>query len=199
MDLGEARGFLIARVHWTPDSSKLAIERMNRVQNQLDLLLADVLTGTARTILHESDPYWININDLFRFLPDGQFIWGSERDGFRHLYLYSDRTASSASGSRKETGRWRASAGIDESRKTLYFVSSEASPLERQLYSIKLNGKDRVRISQGAGTHSISMSPTTEYYMDTFSSVTEPPRKTLHNAAGAETAVYREANHKLTG
>ena len=96
MDLGEARGFLIARVHWTPDSTKLAFERMNRVQNQMDLLLADAGTGAARSILHEADPYWINHNDLFRFLADGQFIWGSERDGFRHLYLYARRQAAQA-------------------------------------------------------------------------------------------------------
>ena len=89
-------------------------------------------------------------------------------------------------------------AGVDESHQKVYFVSTEASPLDRQLYSVKLNGKDRTRISQGAGTHSISMGPTAEYYLDTFSSLTEPSRKTLHNAAGAEWAVFREANHKLT-
>ena len=88
MDLGETRGYLIPRVYWTPDSSRLAIERMNRVQNQMDLMLADTATGGARSILHESDPHWINTNDLFRFLSNGQFIWGSERDGFKHLYLY---------------------------------------------------------------------------------------------------------------
>ena len=88
MDLGETRGYLIARVYWTPDSSKLAIERFTRVQNELDLTLADSSTGAAKPILHESDPYWINHNDLFHFLKDGRFIWGSERDGFQHLYLY---------------------------------------------------------------------------------------------------------------
>ena len=197
MDLGEARGFLLARVHWTPDSSKLAVTRMNRVQNQLDLMLADAATGGARSILHESDPYWINLNDLFRFLPDGQFIWGSERDGFRHLYLYGQ---DGRQRKRLTEGRWEVEsiAGLDESRQTLYYVSTEASPLERQLYSVKLNGKDRTRISQGAGTHSISMSPTTDYYLDTFSSLTEPSRKTLRTSAGAEWAVYREADHKLT-
>ena len=82
--------------------------------------------------------------------------------------------------------------------KKVYFVSTEASPLERQLYSVKLNGKDRTRISQGAGTHEISMGPTAEYYLDTFSSLTEPPRKTVHNARGDEWAVFREAKHKLT-
>jgi dipeptidyl-peptidase-4 len=197
MDLGEARGFLIARVHWTPDSSKLAIERLNRVQNQLDLMLADVGAGSARSILQESDPHWINVNDLFRFLPDGQFIWGSERDGFRHLYLYG---LDGKQHKRLTEGHWEVEsvAGFNESRQTLYFISSEASPLERQLYSTKLNGKDRARISQGAGTHSVSMSPTTEYYLDTFSSLTEPSRKTLRTAAGAEWVIYREASHKLT-
>ncbi len=197
MDVGEARGFLIARVYWTPDSSKLAIERLNRVQNQLDLMLADASTGAARSILHESDPYWINVNDLFHFLPDGKFVWGSARDGFRHLYLYG---LDGKQHKRLTEGQWEVEsvAGVDESRQTLYFISSEASPLERQLYSIKLNGKDRARISQGAGTHSISMSPTTEYYLDSFSSLTEPSRRTLHTSTGAEWAVYREASHKLT-
>ena len=87
---------------------------------------------------------------------------------------------------------------MDESHQKVYFVSSEASPLERQLYSIKLNGKDRTRISQGAGTHSISMSPTAAYYMDTFSSLSQPPARTLHSVDGAEWAVFRAADHRLT-
>src|SRR5262249_5225919 len=85
MDMGEPRGSLVARVYWTPDSSRLAVERFNRVQNQLDLVFADASNGASRVILHESDPYWINHNDLFQFLASGEFIWGSERDGFQHL------------------------------------------------------------------------------------------------------------------
>ena len=197
MDLGETRGYLIARVYWTPDSSKLAIERLTRVQNQLDLMLADATAGGAKSILHESDRYWINHNDLFHFLHDGQFIWGSERDGFQHLYLYG---LDGKQRKRLTEGNWEVTnlAGVDEPRQTLYFVSSEASPLERQLYSIKLSGRDRRRISQGAGTHTISMSPGTEYYLDSFSSITQPPRRTLHTSDGAEWSVYREADRRLT-
>lgn len=197
MDLGDARGALIARIYWSPDSSKLAVERFNRVQNQLDLMLADASSGTSKTIVHESDRYWINLNDLFHFLPDGRFLWGSERDGFQHLYLYGlDGKLSK----RLTEGNWEVNSisGINESKQIVYFLSTEASPIERQLYSIKLNGKDRTRISQGPGTHSISMSPTTDYYMDTFSSLSQPPRRTLHTSAGAEWAVYREADHRLT-
>ena len=196
MDLGDTRGFLIARVHWTPDSTRLAIERLNRVQNQLDLLLADANAGTARSILSEADPFWINHNDLFRFLADGQFLWGSERDGFRHLYLYS---LDGKQRKRITEGDWEVTevAGVDEARDKIYYVSTEASPLERQLYSIKLNGKDRARVSQGAGTHTISMSPTAEYYLDDYSSVTQPPRSTVHTIGGDEWSVFQDADRNL--
>jgi dipeptidyl-peptidase 4 len=197
MELGDTRGALISRVYWTPDSTKLAIERLNRVQNQIDLLLADATAGTARSILSEADPYWINQNDLFRFLADGQFIWGSERDGFRHLYLYS---LDGKQRKRITEGDWEVTeiAGVDEARQKIYYVSTEASPLERQLYSVKLNGKDRARVTQGAGTHEISMSPTAEYYLDNFSSLTQPPRTTMHSIDGNEWTVFRDADRKLT-
>jgi dipeptidyl-peptidase-4 len=191
MDLGDTRGALISRVYWTPDSTRLAIERLNRVQNQMDLLLADAAVGTARVILSEADPYWINQNDLFRFLDDGQFLWGSERDGFRHLYLYS---LDGKQRKRITEGDWEVTeiAGIDEARQKIYYVSSEASPLERQLYSIKLNGKDRARVSQGAGTHQITMGPTADYYLDGFSSLTQPPRTTVRSISGDEWALFRD-------
>ncbi len=196
IDLGDTRGFLISRVYWTPDSTGLAIERLNRVQNRLDLLLGDATSGGARSILSESDPYWINQNDLFRFLGDGQFIWGSERDGFLHLYLYS---LDGKQRKRITEGNWEVTeiAGVDEAGKKIYYVSTEGSPLERQLYSIKFNGKDRMRVSQGAGTHEISMSPTSEYYLDDFSSLTQPPRSTVHAIGGEEWAVFRDASRKL--
>jgi len=197
MELGDTRSNQIARVHWTPDSTRLVIERMNRVQNQLDLLLADAGAGTARSILSEADPYWINHNDLFRFLDDGQFLWGSERDGFCHLYLYS---LDGKQRKRLTEGNWEVTevAGVDEARQKIYYVSTEGSPLERHLYSIKLNGRDRARVSQGAGTHRISMGPTAEYYLDDFSSDTQPPRSTVRSIGGDEWAVFREADRNLS-
>jgi dipeptidyl-peptidase 4 len=196
MDLGETRGSLIARVHWTPDSTRLAIERLNRVQNHLDLLLADATAGTAHSILAEADPYWINHNDLFRFVGKDEFLWGSERDGFQHLYLYS---LEGQQRKRLTEGNWEVTevAGVDESHQKVYFVSTEASPLDRELYSVKLNGKDRTRISPEPGTHQISMGPTAEYYLDTFSSSTEPRRGTVYSASGEEQSVFRPAKTGL--
>jgi dipeptidyl-peptidase-4 len=183
MDLGEPRGFLIARVYWTLDSTRLAIERLNRVQNHLDLLLTDIASGASHPILSETDPYWINSNDLFSFVGTDEFVWGSERDGFRHLYLYS---LEGHQRKRLTEGDWEVTelAGIDESQQRVYFVSTEASPLDRELYSVKLNGKDRIKISREPGTHAISMSPTADYYLDTFSSLQEPPRSDVYSIGG---------------
>jgi dipeptidyl-peptidase-4 len=190
MDLGEARGFLISRVYWTPDATRLAIERLNRVQNHLDLLLADASFGTARLILSEADPYWINQNDLFHFVGKDEFLWGSERDGDCHLYLYS---LDGQQRKRLTEGDWEVTevAGVDEVHQKVYFVSTEASPLDRELYSVKLNGKDRTRISREQGTHQISMGPTAEYYLDTFSSLTEQPRSDVHSSDGEKSSGFR--------
>ena len=197
MDVGDPRDALFARVYWTPDSMKLAVKRFNRVQNMLDLLLVDAVSGTSRPIVREADPYWINNNDLFQFLSNGDFLWGSERDGFQHLYLYGQ---DGKLRKRLTEGNWEVTelAGVDEAHQKVYFLSSEASPLERQLYSIGLNGRDRRRITQGEGTHSVSMSRDASYYMDTFSSLTQPSSRTLHTIDGAEWAVYRAADRELT-
>jgi dipeptidyl-peptidase-4 len=193
MDIGETRDHLLARVQWAPDSRAVAYQRLNRIQNRLDLGLADARTGASRILLTEEDSYWVNVNDDFRFLNKGkQFLWGSERDGYRHLYLYSmdDKHVLQIT-----KGDWEVTqvAGVNEETREVFFVSTEQSPLERQLYRVRLDGKQKQRLSGGAGTHSISMSPTTEFYMDTASSMATPPRRTLHESDGSQIAVYKEA------
>src|SRR5579862_6230761 len=194
MDLGETRGHLIARLDWTPESHAVAVQRLNRVQNQLDLMLADAETGTARTLLHEDDPYWINVADDFRFLTGSQrFLWASERSGFRHIYMYSrdgKLLNPVTSGDWEVTGI----AGVDESAGELYYTSTEESPLERHLYATQLDGSGPRRLTQAKGTHAISMSPTTEFYLDSHSSSTSPPQKTLYSKNAAQVAVFHEAD-----
>ena len=197
MDVGETRGFLLARVDWLPDGSRVAVQRMNRVQDRLDLLFADPSTGVSRMVLREADKYWVNFHDHLRFLLTApEFLWSSERDGHRHLYRYSLDGKQLA---RLTAGDWdvTAVAAIDEASRQVYFVSTEASPLESQLYRVGFDGAGRARVSEGGGTHAISMSPASDFYLDRFSSTTTPPETTLHANDGKQLSVFRPADRKI--
>jgi dipeptidyl-peptidase-4 len=197
MNLGETRDNLVARVMWLPDSQAVAVERLNRIQNRLDLLIANAATGEARVAVHEEDPAWINVNDDLLFLKDGkQFLWGSEHDGFHHLYLYSTEGRELRQLTRGEWGVDTV-AGVDESAGEVYYTSTEQSPLERQLYSVRLDGAHKRRISSESGTHVITMSPDCALYLDTASSLSSPPRRTVHRNDGKQTAVFQDADRSL--
>jgi dipeptidyl-peptidase-4 len=198
MDLGDPRGFLLARVVWSPSSRSILAERLNRVQNNLSLLLADTATGVARVVLHEEDPQWINVLGEPRFLEKGEsFLWTSERSGFRHLYLYGiDGTL------RKQltSGDWEVTSvsGVDEDRRRVLFTSSEQSPTERQLYSVSFDGGNKQRLTRTAGTHAISLAPKSGYYLDDFSSLSMPPRRALYQSDGTEVREIRPADQKVS-
>jgi len=194
MDLGETRGFLIARVDWLPSGKGLAVQRLNRIQNRLDLMLADPSTGSTSLLLREQDPYWVDVSDSYRFLQDGKhFLWSSERDGFRHLYLYATDGKLTHAITR---GDWdvTAIAGLDEAAKTVYYISTAPSPLERHLYRVGFDGKHAARLTQTPGMHLISMSPTCDFYLDSESNLRSPRQRTLHVKDGKQTAVYMPAD-----
>lgn len=188
------RDWLIARAGWMPDARSVYTIRMNRVQNKLEMIATDVESGGAAVVFQESDPYWINLSGDVRFLKDGRrFLWTSERDGFRHIYLYSNdgKTVKQLT-----EGRWEVTGidGVDEDAGRVFYVSSEASSLEHRLYSAGLDGGEKRLLSKEAGTHSVSMGPTGAYYLDTYSNAETPSRTVLHAASGAELGVYREAD-----
>lgn len=196
MDFGETRDFLIARLHWSPDSKSVLVHRMNRVQDHLWILAADVSTGRSRLLIEETDPAWINITDDFRLLSDGRILRSSEQSGFRHLYLH----APDGKPLRQLThGDWEVSsiACVDEAGGRIFFTSTQASPLERHLYRTSFDAAAPVLISPGAGTHSVQMSPACDFYLDTFSSLDTPPRTAMHDSSGKELRVWREADRKI--
>ncbi len=198
MDLGETRDRLLARIVWLPDSSALAVQRANRVQNQLDLLAADARTGAARLILRETDRAWINIVDGPLPLRDGRhLLWTSERDGWRHLYLCS---LDGRSVKRLTRGKWMVDsvAGMDEKARLVYYTSTEESPLERRLYRVGFDGKRRELLTHDAGLHAISMSPDASWFLDTWSSAATPPTRKIRRADGGEHALFRQADRKST-
>jgi dipeptidyl-peptidase-4 len=177
-----------------PDARSVYMIRLNRVQNKLEMISTDVESGAAAVVFQESDPYWINLSGDVRFLKDGKrFLWTSERDGFRHIYLYSidGKTVKQLT-----QGAWEVTGidGVDEDAGRVFYTSNEGTGLERRLYSVGLDGGDRRLLSREAGTHSVAMGPTGAYYLDTYSNAQTPSRTVLHAGSGAELGVYREAD-----
>jgi dipeptidyl-peptidase-4 len=192
MDTGSETDIYLARVNWVPDSKHIAIQRLNRDQNNLDLLLADVSSGKASTILTEKDPSWVNVSDDLRFLKDSKrFLWSSERTGYRHLFLYD---LSGKILAQLTKGDWEVSQvdAVDEAKGIVYFTATEKSPIERQLYRVSLDGSGFARITKDAGTRGVRFSPSAASYVDTYSNAMTPPRRDTYAADGSKLATLEE-------
>jgi dipeptidyl-peptidase-4 len=179
MDTGAETDIYIPRVNWLNDSKHIAIQRLNRAQNTLDLLIADTATGKARTALSESDPNWVNVSDdLYFFKDDKRFLWSSERTGYRHFYLY-DLDGKQLAQITK--GEWEVSSleAVDETKGLVYFTATEKSPLERHLYRVALDGSGFALLTKDEGTHAAVISPNATAFYDSFSNYAAPPRQEL--------------------
>jgi dipeptidyl-peptidase 4 len=185
MDAGSETDIYLPRVNWLVDSKHLAIQRLNRAQTVVDLLIADTATGKSRVAFTEKDQYWINVSDDLHFLKDGKrCLWSSERSGYRHLYLYDLEGKELA---QLTKGDWEVTGiqAVDETAGFVYFTATENSPLERHLYRVGLDGSGFARITKDSGTHAVSFSPNASAYVDTFSSSGIPPRQDLFRADGS--------------
>ena len=192
MDTGAETDIYVPRADWLPDAKHLAIQRLNREQNVLDLLLADAMSGKTNTILTEKDPHWINLSHDLRFLKDSnRFLWSSERSGYRHLYLYDWGGKQLA---QLTKGDWevRHVDGVDEAKGLVYFTATEKSPIERQLYRVSFDGSHFLRLSKEDGTHDALFAPDAASYVDTYSNVMIPPRRDVHSADGTKATALEE-------
>jgi len=191
MDIGEETDQYIPRIKWTNDANILGIQRLNRLQNHLDILLANAFTGESRILYSEDNPYYIDITDNLTFVGDNDwFIITSERDGYNHIYLY-DMEGNILR--QLTSGNWDVTEvyGYDPENKRIYFQSAEESPLNRDIYHVDLKGK-RTKISKRSGTNSAAFSDNFEYYINTFSDVHTPPYITVNNAKGKEIRVLED-------
>jgi len=194
VDIGAETDIYVPRVNWLTDSKHLAIQRLNRAQTRLDLLIADTNTGETRSVLSENDPNWINVSDDLYFLKDGKrFLCSSERGGYRHLYLYDVGGKQLA---QLTKGDWEVAGldGVDEAKGLVYFTATEKSPLQRQLYRVALDGSGFARLTKEDGTHAAVLAPDASAFVDTFSSTVARPRQGLYRADGSRIATINENN-----
>ncbi len=170
----------IPRIKWRPDGKYLAIETMNRHQDTLNLLFAKPKTGKTFVAFTETNKKYIedNFYDNLRFLPDGYMLVLSERDGWRHFYLYNwNGTFLKALNS----GNWDVVKYIDYNpkTKTLYYKAAKHLPYNREIYALNIETGQEHRIGNDTGNPDVTFSKTFKYYIYHFSSATVPDKYEL--------------------
>jgi dipeptidyl-peptidase-4 len=181
IDLSNYSDFYIARLKWTNDSNVLSAQVINRHQDNLDVVFVDGNSGSKKIILNEKDKAYVDVTDNLTFLKDNSFIWTSEKDGFNHIYYY-DKTGKLKNQVTK--GNWDVTAyyGFDEKNKIVYYQSVENGSINRDVYSISINGKSKKRLSTKTGTNNATFSPNFQYFINTYSSATAAPYYSLNDS-----------------
>lgn len=189
INLGNYTDFYIPRIKWTNDAAILSAQVINRHQNNLDLHFVNATTGKTTIVLNEKDKAYIDITDNLTFLKDNSFIWTSEKNGFNHIYHYDKN------GKLKKqitSGNWEVTNyyGFNEKSGIIYYQSVENGSINRDVYSITIDGKRKTRLSSKTGTNAATFSPNFEYFINSFSSATKAPSYTL-NASKTGTEIKK--------
>ena len=178
------------RIKWTNSEGKLVILAMNRHQNELDFIVANANDGSNKILFTEKDKYYIDINDNLTFLPQDNFIWTSEKDGFNHLYLKDFE-----GGEIQITkGDWEVTSfhGVDSDKMEIYYTSTEDGSINRSLFVQNLDTDEKRKISTNLGTNTASFSNGLKYYMNSISTANSAPKFTLHKADGTQLKVLED-------
>lgn len=190
VDLDLQDGY-IPRIYWTSDPGKLALVHLNRKQNHLQLFFFTFANSSLAKIMEEKSEAWIDVFDFFAgilhyfFFPEQlkEFFWISERNGRNHIYRfnYEGKLLGQVT-----QGNWDVTYlhQIDAKNKTIYYTSTEASPLERHLYSIRFDGKQKKQLTRVPGNHTINFSPASNYYIDRYSNISTPTQVELWSVKG---------------
>lgn len=179
IDLGDA--YYIPRIKWLNDVNSLSVQTINRHQNHLKLQLVNTGNNQVSLLLEEKDDAYVDINDNLTFLADDSFIWTSEKDGWNHLYLY-DQNGKLMNQITK--GEWEVTKyyGYDQNEDKIYYQSTENGSINRGVYSVDSNSKNKKALAVENGTNSASFSTDFTYFINTFTSAAVPPVYTLHRA-----------------
>jgi len=180
-------------IDWNPDGTELAFLSTSRDHKQEKFRIANATTGEVREVFEEVVPTqyesgWGSIN--WRYLPKSkEIIWFSERDDWGHLYLYDATTGKVKNQITK--GNWVVTrlVRVDEKNRLLYFMASGTQPENpyfSQFYKVGFDGKNLALLSPGAGTHSVSFSPSENYFIDTYSKPDVPSVTVLRDMNGKQ-------------
>jgi dipeptidyl-peptidase-4 len=194
MDTDSGEEHYIPRIKWTNDPKVLSITRLNRHQNHVEILHSDAQTGVSNVVYEEFNERYISeaTDDMITYLPDNEsFLLISEQSGYFHFYRYNfiqKERIPVTSGSFDISSL----LAIDFDRELLYYTSYEESPIEQHIYSIKLNGKGKKKISERSGYNSAVFSTGCAFYILNHSDANTPPSYALFNRKGREIRILED-------
>ncbi len=185
----------VPRIKWTQEDDELCVFNMNRHQNKLELLLADARNGNTKRLLQETSKWYISIHDNLTFLKGGKFfVWTSEQDGWKHIYLYNMKGEVV---NQITKGNWEVTDfyGIDQDKSMVYFQAAKESPLHRHIYAANLNGQRDKQLSTDDGWNSAQFSSTFDYYVLNHSTHNSAPVYAVYQRNGKLVRVIEDNAH----
>jgi dipeptidyl-peptidase-4 len=177
----DPRDHYIAFMEWAGNSQEIVLQQFNRIQNTVCVMLADVRTGKVKTILTERDAAWVDLQDKLLWIKDEQeFLWLSERDGWRHIYRV-DRSGKQITLITPGNFDVIELLTVDQKAGWVYFIASPDNPTQRYLYRVRLDGTSRERATPAGqlGTHKYEISPDTQWAIHHFSAFDTVPTTDL--------------------
>lgn len=181
----------ISRINWTNDSKKLALQTMNRHQSVLQIYLSDVVSGESKSIYREENTKYVEVPTTEFLTSKDQFLITSEKDGYNHIYLYD---INGKLINQVTKGQWEVTDfyGVDESKGMVYFQSAEISPLQRHIYSVKLNGSSKKQLTTRTGQNNASFSTTFKYFINYNTDANTPHFITLKDNTGKQKRILMD-------
>ncbi len=194
VNTGEPADQYLTCVSWDPSEEYIYIALLNRDQNYLKLNKYDAVSGNyVHTLFEEQSDKYVEPEHPLYFLPNnpGQFIWMSERDGYQHMYLYNTNGKMIKP---ITSGNWSVTEflGMDSKGKKVFYLGTQASPIEQNIYSADIKSGKIIRLSPDHGTHKGIPDYSGEYIIDGYSSTDVAKEYKLLNGEGKMVRVIQE-------
>ncbi|MGA7460028.1 MAG: S9 family peptidase [Candidatus Korobacteraceae bacterium] len=197
---GDPRNHYVPRMEWAKNSNELILEYLNRLQNTNQVLIANVQTGSVRTLFEDKDAAWVDYVRALEWVKDGkELVWLSERDGWRHAYVIS-RANGEPTLITKFSGDVISEVTVDDAGGWLYFIASPDDAVRRYLYRSRLDGSgtpQRVTPENQPGAHMYDISPDGKWAFHTMSTIDRPSMTELVSLPDHKAIRVLEANDAL--